>query len=821
MADVNLPSHAQTVIIGGGSLGCNMAYHLTKLGRSDVVVLEQNQLTSGSTWHAAGLIAPAVLLSEADCEIYTHGRDLYANLEQETGMATGFRDVGYMQIAASDDRVHEMRRAADFMGRHGIPIEEISRKEAQDLAPIADMSDIKSAFLYPKEGRANPVDITMSLAKGARMGGAKIFEGTGVDEILSENGAVTGVKTTDGEVITCESVVICGGMWSRQLGAKAGINLPLQAAEHYYLITEAIEGMSRDLPVMEDPDAYAYYREEGGGLMIGLFEPNDAAPWNVDAIPKDFVFGEIEPDWDRMAPHLEVAYSRVPSTLEIGVKKFFCGPESFTPDLAPLVGETPELQNCFVATGLNSSGILNGAGVANVLAHWIVDGIPPIDVTHINVNRFSRAQNTPGYRRDYISQSMGYLFGKKYPNKVMGAARNVKRSALYDRLAAQGAFFTLDHGWEIADWYAPSPEKAKIDTYSWGRQNWWPYHEAEHNAARNDVVLMDVSDMTKFVVEGRDACAFLSRLSCNEVDVEPGHIVYTQWTNDKGGIEGDLTVTRLEHDRFMVICGELARGHTEMRMRRNILPDEFVTIFDDTAGITQINLHGPKARILMETLTHADMSNENFPFLAARNIDIGYAEVLAIRVTYCGELGWELHIPSTSAVQVYDQIVEAGAPFGLRHAGIQALNSLRMEKGYRDFGHDIDNTDNPIEAGLGFAVKLDKPGGFIGRDALATVKDAGVSNRRMVQLLLGDPEPLLFGNEPIYLNGEYAGYVGSAGYGFTLGGAVGLGFAGTDQPLTAEIIKSGTWEIEIAGQRFAATASLRPLLDPTMERIKC
>ncbi len=815
-----LPSHAQAVIIGGGSIGCNTAYHLTKLGMTDVVVLERDRLTSGTTWHAAGLIVAGLLKSEAECEIYTHGRHLYASLEAETGLPTGFRDVGYLQIANNQERVHEMRRLAPFMRRHGINIQEVSPAEAQQLFPIGDLSDVLAGFYIPEDGRANPVDLTMSLAKGARMGGARIFEGVNVSEIIAKNGTATGVRTADGQTITAENVVICGGMWSRQLGAKAGINLPLQAAEHYYLITENIDGLPRDLPVLEDPSTYTYYREEVGGLMLGLFEPG-AAPWKLDGIPEDFAFGEIEPDWDRVSPHLERAYSRVPSTLNTGVRKLFCGPESFTPDLAPLVGETPELRNCFVACGMNSLGILNGAGTGKVLAHWIVDGIPPIDVTGMNVNRFSRNEATRAFRRDRGPELLGKLSGQHFHNEAFETARDLKRSVIHDRLAAAGACFTEGHGWEMPDWFAPTPAQARVETYSWFRQNWFDWHAEEHRAAREDVILMDMSSMSKFTVQGRDACALLNRLSCYDVDVAPGRIVYTAWVNDAGGFEADLTVTRLEVEKFMVVVGENSHGHTEMRMRRHIGEGEFVTVFDATPGVTQINIHGPKARELMQKVSSADLSNDAFPFMSAQNIDVGYFNILALRVTFVGELGWELHVPAIHAVQVFDLLVEAGGEFGLRQAGMQTLNSLRLEKAYRDFGLDVDNTDNPIEAGLGFAVRLDKPGGFIGRDALAAIKAQGVPKNRMLQFLLQDPEPLLYGNELILLNGVEVGYLQVGGYGHTLGGAVGIGFATLDEPLSADIVNQGKWEIDVAGERIKATASLKPLLDPSMQRIRC
>ncbi len=818
MADT-LPTHAQTVIIGGGSIGANTAYHLTKLGHTDVVVLEQGQLTSGTTWHAAGLIVAGLLKSEAECAIYTHGRDLYAKLEKETGISTGFRDVGYLQIATNEERLYEMRRVAAFMRRFGINNHEVSVKEAQDMFPIGDLSDVVGAFLIPEDGRANPVDVTMSLTKGAKNRGARFFEGVRVEEILARNGTATGVHTANGHTITAENVVICGGMWSRQLGAKHGVNLPLQAAEHYYLITESIPGLPRDLPVLEDPSTYTYYREEVGGMMLGLFEPG-AAAWKLDGIPDEWQFGEIEPDWERVGPDLEKAYSRVPDTMNYGVKKLFCGPESFTPDLAPLVGPTPELRNLWVACGMNSLGILNGAGTGMVLAHWMVDGLPPIDVTGINVNRFSREMATPAFRRDRTPELLGKLFGQHYHNENYKTARNVKRSMLYDRLKAAGAFFGEGNGWEQPDWFAPTPEEAKVEKYSWHRQNWFEWHAEEHRAAREDVIVMDMTSMACFSVEGPDACALLSRLSCNDVDVEPGRVVYTAWVNERGGFEADLTVTRLSDRKYWVIVGENSAGHTEMRMRRHVLDNENVVITDITAGRCQINVHGPKSRELLSRISGADLSDEGFPFMTAREIDIGYAVVMAYRVTFIGELGWELHVPATQAIQTYDLIMEAGRDLGVRNAGMQTLNSLRLEKAYRDFGIDVDNTDNPIEAGLGFAVKLDKPGGFIGREALATIKAKGTPNNRMLQFLLKDPEPLMYGNEMIYLNGNEVGYIQVGGYGHTLGAAVGIGFAEIDEPLTADIVATGHWQIEIADEKYDAAASLKPLYDPGMHKIK-
>ncbi len=815
----DLPSHAQCVIIGGGSIGCNIAYHLTKLGMTDVVVLERDKLTSGTTWHAAGEIVPAILGNEWECELYTYGRDLIAGLEAETGMATGWRQDGYIQPADTPERLEELRRGAAFMRRFGIEMEEITAAEAKAKFPIGDFSNTIAAFWYPLEGRTNPVDTTQALARGARRGGARIIEDTSVLEVLTENGRVTGVRTDKGAIMA-EHVVLSAGMWTRQIGATLGLNLPLQAAEHYYLITEPIEGVTRDLPLLEDAHTYTYFREETGGLLVGLFEP-DGAPWNVGHIPENFTFGEIEPDLDRILPHLEKSFQRVPVAAEAGVRKIFCGPESFTPDLAPLVGEAPGLRNCWVAAGMNSLGILYGPGIGMTLAHWIVNGHCPVDATAFNVDRFADGtHNTPAFRRTRTRELLAKSFGAHFPNDTFKTARGLKRSALYDRLKAAGAYFSESSGWESPDWFAPTPELAKIERYSWGRQNWFDWHAEEHRAAREDVVIMDMSTMSKFLVQGPDACALLNRISCNEVDVEDGRVVYTAWTNALGGFEADLTVTRLARDKYLVIVGENSHGHTGTWMRRHIADGEFVTITDITSGITQINVHGPKARELMQRVSAADLTNAGFPFMTAREIDVGYFNVTALRVTFVGELGWELHVPTIHAVQVYDLLMEAGADLGVRNAGMQTLSSLRLEKAYRDFGIDVDNTDNPIAAGLGFAVKLDKPGGFIGRDALAAIKAEGVPSTRMVQFLLNDPVPLLYAGEIIYRNGEAVGHIQVGAYGHTLGGAVGIGFVENDGPLTAEVIASSTWEIDVAGVRVPATASLSPLYDPTMEKIK-
>jgi 4-methylaminobutanoate oxidase (formaldehyde-forming) len=813
-----LPPRARVVVVGGGVIGASVAYHLAHAGWSDVVLLERDRLTSGTTWHAAGLMVTFGSTSETSTEMRKYTRDLYSRLEAETGLATGFKPIGFIEIAADADRLEEYRRVSAFNRYCGIDVQEISAAEVAALFPLARTDDILAGFYVAEDGQANPVDVTMSLAKGARMQGATVIEGVPVTGFTRHRGAVTGVRTALGD-IECEYVVNCAGMWARELGATAGVSIPLQAAEHYYIVTEQIPGLNGTFPVLEDPASYGYFREEVGGLLVGLFEPV-CAPWKVEGVPGDFSFGEIEPDYERMAPYVEKAMARVPVTIETGIKKFFCGPESFTPDLQPVVGEAPELKNYFVAAGLNSIGILTGGGLGRVMAQWVMTGRPDVDITGFNIDRLHTYQANPEYRRTRTVESLGMVYQTHYPTRSMQTARGVKRSAIYDRLAARGAYFRDVSGWEGADWYAPPGCEAKPDALSWGRQNWFPYWEAEHRATREGVILMDMSFMSKFLVQGRDAACLLNYISANDVDGDPGVITYTQWLNEGGTLEADLTVTKLDAERFWVVASDTAHRHAETWMRRHIATDAHAFVTDVTSAYAQINIQGPRSRELMQSVTSCDMSNEAFPFRGAREIDIGFARVLCIRITYLGELGYELYIPAEQATHVYDRLVEAGREVDLRHAGLKALASLRMEKGYRDYGHDIDNTDSVLEAGLGFAVDLDKPGGFLGRDAVLAKKAQGPLTRRIVQILVQDPEPLMFHAEVVRRNDVPIGYVRAASYGFTLGGAVGLVMVEAGEPVNQSYIADAQWDVEIAGARYPALASIRPLYDPTMERIK-
>lgn len=815
MAANEIPKRARVVIIGGGIIGTSVAYHLAHLGWRDVVLLERDQLTSGTTWHAAGLMVTFGSTSETSTMMRRYTRDLYARLEAETGLATGFDPVGFIELATGPDRLEEYRRVAAFNRHCGVDVHEISAADVATLFPLARTDDILAGFYVEGDGRVNPVDATMSLARGARQQGVSIVEAVSVLDVLSANGRVTGVVTDQG-TIECEYVVNCAGMWARQLGEKSGVNIPLQAAEHYYLITEAMEGLDQTTPVIEDPANFGYYREETGGLMIGLFEPV-CAPWHVDGIPDDASFTSIQPDWDRMGPYVERAMSRVPAALETGVRTFFCGPESFTPDLAPIVGEAPELANYFVAAGLNSIGILTGGGLGKAVAEWIVDGRPTVDVTGFNIDRLHPYQANPEYRRTRTVESLGMVYQCHYPNRSMITARDAKRSPLHDRLASQGAYFKDVTGWEGADWYAAAGNTPDPGPLTWGRPAFWEIWRAEHEAGRNGVIVMDMSFMSKFRVQGSDAGQLLDLLSANAVNGEPGRIVYTQWLNEAGTIEADLTVTKLDYDDFLVVATDTAHRHVETWMRRHA-GDQRASITDVTSGLAQINVQGPRSREVLQAVSSVDLSNERFPFRTARWIDVGFARVLCVRITYLGELGYELYVPAEQAVHAYDRLVEAGGAFGLRHAGLKALGSLRMEKGYRDYGHDIDNTDGPLEAGFGFALVLEKP--FIGREAVLERKSAGPLKRRLVQVRLTDPAPRLFHAEVVYCNGVEVGYVRSASYGHTLGGAVGLAMIEADQPITAASLEAGDWLVDVAGQLYQAAVSLRPMYDPDNARIR-
>ncbi len=811
----SLPSHARVVVIGGGAVGCSIAYHLTKLGWQDVVLLERKRLTSGTTWHAAGLIGQLrATLNMTRLAQYTAG--LYAGLEAETGQATGWKQRGSIAIAATPGRFEELLRGASMAKTFGLEVHEVGRDEIKRHWPLLDVSDVVGGVFLPKDGQTNPVDTTVALAKGAAMRGAQIFEETKVSAILRERGRAAGVATERGE-IRAEHVVIATGMWSRVLGASCGVNIPLQACEHFYVVTEDFPELAPTLPVLRDPDHCAYFKEDAGKLLFGAFEPK-AKPWAVDGIPEDFEFGELPEDFDHFQPILEAAMRRLPALERVGIRKFFNGPESFTPDVRYMLGEAPELPGLFVAAGFNSTGIQSAGGAGKVLAEWIVGGHPPMDLWDVDIRRMQPFQGNRRYLAERVSESLGLLYAMHWPYRQYETARGARLTPLYARLKEYHACFGETAGWERANWFATDGVAPRYE-YSYGRQNWFAEAAAEHKAARETVALFDQSSFAKFLVEGRDAEALLQRLSANDVATPPGRVVYTQWLNERGGIEADLTVARLSETSYMVVTAT-ATGVRDLNWLKRHIPEGAQALATDvTSGYAMLSLMGPASRALLEALSGEDLSNGSFPFGSTRELEIGYARVRAQRITYVGELGWELYMGSEFAVGVFDAIMAAGPPFGLRLAGMHAMDSCRMEKAYRSWGHDISDEDTPIEAGLMFAVKLDKNLDFIGREALLRAREQRTT-KRLLQLALQDPKPLLYHNEPILCCGRIAGRTTSGAYGHHLGRAIALGYVHDEGGVDAHYVASGKFEIEVAGKRHAAIASLAPMYDPKGLRIK-
>ncbi|WP_281973078.1 GcvT family protein [Ruegeria faecimaris] len=815
---VDLPNKARVVIIGGGVIGCSVAYHLTKKGWSDVVLLERKQLTSGTTWHAAGLIAQ-LRASSNMTKLAKYTQELYGALEEETGVSTGLRRCGSITVALTEERREEIYRLAAMARAFGVEVEEISNERVKEMYPHLNVEDVKGAVYLPLDGQGDPANIALALAKGARQRGAITKERVKVTDITKQGRTVTGVDwvADDGSAsghIECDMVVNCAGMWGHEVGRMAGVNVPLHACEHFYIVTEGIDGLSQ-LPVLRVPDECAYYKEDAGKILLGAFEPN-AKPWGMNGIPESFEFDQLPEDFDHFEPILEAACNRMPMLAEAGIHTFFNGPESFTPDDAYHLGLAPEMDNVWVAAGFNSIGIQSAGGAGMALAEWMDSGEKPFDLGDVDISRMQPFQGNKQYLFERSKETLGLLYADHYPYRQKATARGVRRTPFHHHLKEQGAVFGELAGWERANWYA-NPGQEREYQYSWKRQNWFENSAAEHRAVRENVGMYDMSSFGKIRVEGPDAEAFMNYIGGGDYSVPNGKIVYTQFLNRTGGIEADVTVTRLTETAYLVVTPAATRLADQTWMMRHVGSFN-VVITDVTAGEGVLAVMGPNARALLEKVSPADFSNATNPFGTAQEIEIGMGLARAHRVTYVGELGWEIYMSADMAGHVFETLHEAGQSMDLKLCGMHMMDSCRIEKGFRHFGHDITCEDNVVDAGLGFAVKVDKGCDFIGREAVIARKESGPKNR-LVQFRLTDPEPLLFHNEPIVRDGEYVGYLSSGNYGHTLGGAIGMGYVPCEGEKAANVLGS-TYEIDVCGVKVKAEASLKPMYDPKSERVK-
>ncbi len=809
-----IPKTARAVVIGGGVSGCSVAYHLAKAGWTDVVLLERRKLTSGTTWHAAGLIGQ--LRGSANMtRLAKYSADLYRGLEAETGVATGMKQVGSISVALTKERHEELLRQATVARIFDVEVHEISPGEAKAKYPHLNIDGVVGAVALPLDGQCDPANIAMALAKGARMRGAKIFENTLVTKVTTSGGRVTGVdyETAEGPGhIAADVIVNCGGMWGRDLASQNGVTLPLHACEHFYLITEPVVGLDPMTPVLRVPDECAYYKQDAGKMMLGAFEPK-AKPWGMEGIRKDFEFDTLPEDWDHFMPILEHAMHRMPLFQTAGIHTFFNGPESFTPDDRYYLGEAPEVKGYWIAAGYNSIGIVSSGGAGQALAHWITEGEPPFDLWEVDIRRAQPFQKNRRYLKERVTETLGLLYADHFPYRQVVTSRGVRRSPIHDHLQARGAVFGEVAGWERANWFANAGQEREY-RYSWKRQNWFDNQRDEHMAVRQAAGLFDMTSFGKIRVEGRDACAYLNRIASAQMDVAPGRIVYTMFLNERGGIEADLTVTRLSETAYLAVVPGATLQRNLAWMRAHV-GDDFAVITDVTAAESVLCLMGPQSRDVLAKVSPNDFSNAAHPFGQAREIEIGMGLSRAHRVTYVGELGWELYVSADQTAHVFEALMEAQPD--LKLCGLHTLDSCRIEKAYRHWGHDITDEDHVLDAGLGFTVSRKKPD-FIGREATLRKEDAGL-DRRMVQFRLTDPEPLLFHNEAIVRDGKIVGPVTSGNYGHALGGAIGLGYVPARGQSDDDVL-GATYEIEVAGQRHTAIASLQPMYDPKSERIR-
>ncbi|MDQ7071794.1 MAG: FAD-dependent oxidoreductase [Rhodobacterales bacterium] len=812
----DLPSSSKTVIIGGGIIGCSTAYHLAKMG-VETVLLERKKLTSGTTFHAAGLVGQ--LRSNANItQILGYSVELYNKIEDETGLGTGWKMNGSLRLACTPERWTEVKRQATTAHSFGLEMDLLTPKEAQDLWPLMNVDDVIGAAFMPTDGQANPSDITQALAKGARMAGAQIFEDTKVLDLEIDKGKIKAVITEHGR-IACEKVVVCAGQWSREFSARFGVNVPLVSMEHQYMVTEAIAGMPKNLPTLRDPDRLTYYKEEVGGLVMGGYE-NNPIPWAVGGFPKGFHYTLLDSNFDHFEPLMELALGRVPALETAGIKTLTNGPESFTPDGNFIIGEAPELANFFVGAGFNAFGIAAGGGAGMALATWVKDGEPPYDLWSADIRRFGR----PHFDTDWVRTRTIEAYGKHYtigwPHEENESGRPCRKSPLYEILKDQGACFGEKLGWERPNWFADAAlgETAK-DVYSFERQNWFAAVGREHRAAREAAVIFDQSSFAKFTLKGPDAAAALNYIAANNVDRPVGTLIYTQMLNDRGGIECDLTVARVAEDEYYIVTGTGFATHDFDWIKRNIPAGMNCQLFDITSSNAVLSLMGPKARDILQQVTRNDVSGDSFKFGTHKTIGIAGCPVRALRVTYVGELGWELHFPVEYATTVYAALMEAGTGHGLVNAGYRAIESCRLEKGYRAWGSDIGADHTPMESGLGWAVKLKSNVDFKGRAAMVAQKENGVK-KMMAGFTVDDPSVVLLGRETIYRNGVRVGWLTSGGYGYTVGKSIGYGYVRHGDGVDSVFVMDGEYELEVATKRIPCAIHMRPLIDPAMQRVK-
>lgn len=808
--------HHEIVILGGGIAGASVAYHLAKLGKKDVAILERNTLTSGTTWHAAGLIMQT-RGTHSLTEIAKYNAELYDALEAETGQATGLKRNGTLGVARTKDRLHETARNASVAKSFGLEAHMISPAEAKALYPAIDASIIEGAVFIPRDGQTNPIDTCMALAAGAKQNGAHIFENQEVRDLWRTPEGLYQLQTDHG-VVEAETLVLACGLWTRDLAAKLGARVPLYAAEHFYVVTEPMDFIRPTLPVLRDTDGHVYLKEDAGKLLVGAFEPW-GKPVAMDRLPKDTAFIELWEDWDHFELPMTKAIEIIPDLANTGIAKFFNGPESFTPDLLFMIGEVPGLKNLYVSAGYNSEGIEFGAGAGRALAEWIVAKSPQMDISFVDVARFHPFQINKRYLHDRTAEVLGLHYKMHWPSHQRETSRGVRKSPLHDRLAKLGASFGEGMGWERPMWFAETGQSTE-NVYSYEEPNWFTNTAEECRAARTDAVLFDQSSFGKHLVQGRDACRFLQWLCAGNIDVPVGKLVYTHMLNEKGGIETDITVNRLSDMEYLIISSATVHPRDTAWIRKHMTGDWNVTLTDVTSGYAVLSLQGPKSREILSKVTDTDLSNEAFPFATSQEIDVGYARIIANRLTYIGELGWELHIPTEMAQHVFDVLWEAGAEHGLRAAGYHALEHLRSERAYREYELDLTPVDTLLEAGLGFTIDWSKAGGFQGKEATEAQKASGTPRKRLLAFKLKDSKPLLFREELIRYNGAIVGYISSGVRSFTLGTSIGLGYVKNPDGVSREWIEAGSWQIEIAGELYDAVVSLQAFFDPKGLRTK-